>query len=260
MRTILFLTGLVLFSLSCILQVDCVRGHGEKMVQERHIEGFNAVSVAGVSKVVIKKDSVFSVKVYDYKDLLPHLQTILDDGELKIRYDFNCVDDTVSRVEITMPHLRAIKVLGSGDALVSGDFGDNQLFKATVSGSGDLWLNGDFGQNLTIKIIGSGDAYLNITDPVNELKVSSTGSGDIQITGDYARNLILTSLGSGDIYADSIMARTVRVKLSGSGDSKVYAVDSLIAKLLGSGDLCFKGNPQFASIQTSGSGEVIHCY
>ncbi len=259
MRKVLFLLGLVLIYFSCALPADCVRGHGEKMVQNRHIKGFNAISVEGISEVVIKKDSVFSVKVYDYKDLLPHLETILDGDELKIRYDFNCVDDTVSRVEITLPQLKEIRILGSGDAHVSGDFSDNEDFYATLTGSGDLWLNGNFGQNLTIKILGSGDAYLNIKEPVNELTVSSSGSGDIQITGSYARNLVVTSLGSGDIDADGIMARKVKIKLSGSGDSKVYAVDSLIAELLGSGDVCYKGNPHFTHINALGSGELIKC-
>ncbi len=259
-RPILFLLSFVLIFISCALPTDCVKGHGQTMVQNRYIKGFKAISAEGISNVVIKKDSVFSVKVYDYKDMIPHLQTVLDGDVLRISYDYNCVNDTVSRVEITLPELREIRILGSGDVNVSGDFSENQNFVANISGSGDLWLNGDFGKNLNIKILGSGDANLNLKNEVNQIKISSSGSGDIQITGTYARNLIVSDLGSGDIDVSGIMARTVRVKSVGSGDSRVYVVDSLFAKLSGSGDLCYKGNPEYTQIQGLGSGEIKHCH
>ena len=63
--------------------------------------------------------------------------------------------------------------------------------------------------------------------------------------------------GSGDLEAFSFTTDTVRALLEDSGDAEITVNDLLDARLSGSGDLSFRGNPELRVV-TEGSGEVMN--
>jgi len=66
----------------------------------------------------------------------------------------------------------------------------------------------------------------------------------------------VTISGSGDIKAYDLEADNVDATVSGSADIKVTARKMLKARVSGSGDISYKGNPQKVDTKTSGSGDI----
>ena len=62
--------------------------------------------------------------------------------------------------------------------------------------------------------------------------------------------------GSGDIRAYDLTAEFVDAQVSGSADIKVTANQMLKARVSGSGDITYKGNPKKIDTKSSGSGDI----
>jgi len=82
-----------------------------------------------------------------------------------------------------------------------------------------------------------------------------SGSGDITLNG-TAKNFEATISGSGDIKAYGLEADNVEATVSGSADIKVTANKMLKARVSGSGDISYRGNPTKVDTKASGSGDI----
>lgn len=82
-----------------------------------------------------------------------------------------------------------------------------------------------------------------------------SGSGDILLTG-KTEKLESAVSGSGKTDALEMIADDVVCSVSGSGNFSVYAEKTLTVRVSGSGDVKYKGSPQIDQ-SISGSGKVI---
>ena len=69
-------------------------------------------------------------------------------------------------------------------------------------------------------------------------------------------DLTVSQMGSGDINGYGLKAVNVIATNMGSGDLLISVAESLQAKLMGSGDLTYNGNPAKVKVTANGSGEV----
>jgi hypothetical protein len=102
-----------------------------------------------------------------------------------------------------------------------------------VTGSGDLRASGVAGQQLEAAVVGSGD--LRVSGEVTLLEAKVIGSGNLELY--------------------ELRAREVSVKVTGSGDAQVNAVERLQAQITGSGDIRYRGSPK-SDARITGSGEI----
>jgi hypothetical protein len=89
---------------------------------------------------------------------------------------------------------------------------------------------------------------------VDRLESEITGSGSINLFGTTGHHRAKIT-GSGEIEAFDLDAKNVSVKISGYGDCRVNATETLTAKISGSGDIYYKGHPQ-VNTSISGSGKI----
>jgi hypothetical protein len=89
------------------------------------------------------------------------------------------------------------------------------------------------------------------------LNAVMSGSGRINVAGGAVGEFSLSQSGSGDFKAAEMTAHAVSIRKSGSGQSHVGRIESLEVKASGSGNVYYSGNPQIASISTSGSSRII---
>ena len=266
-------------SIVCAPMPDkCVTGKGKIVTESRDISGFTQVKVLGSVDVEIISGDVYSVEVTDYENLLSHLNTKLQGDKLEIGFE-GCIRNSRAQVKITMPQLKGIYTLGSGDVKVSGDFTSDDviieslgsgdiIFNAlvdgaqdvnvTLKGSGNLRFN-TVAQSLNFAVssFGSGNAVVNLPGKVSNLVIKLAGSGDLQIKGDTADKAQIIILGSGDCDAQNIVVKDATIKLMGSGDAHLNVEQSLVANIMGSGDVYYHGNPGNLLINKMGSGDVI---
>ena len=106
-----------------------------------------------------------------------------------------------------------------------------------------------------VSISGSGD--ININNFKNEtLSLNISGSGDITANGEV-QTFIANISGSGDIISTELTSKSATITISGSGDAKILATDSISAKINGSGNIEYYGNPLNVESKINGSGDII---
>lgn len=232
-----------LFLLSCtvLLMSSCRYRHGKQHSgsgvngsEQRSVTGFTGVETHGDIDIVLTQGN-FNVRVDADRDLLPDIETVVENGRLKVRLKDNVsfMDDRGgATVYISAPELSAFETHGSGDIRSEGRIADKNKMEIVISGSGDIDLDLD--------------------SP--EISTSTDGSGDITLRG-TTRNLACKTSGSGDLHAGDLKAENVKVTVHGSGDASVFASESLDVEVSGSGDVHYRGAPKI-STAVHGSGTV----
>jgi hypothetical protein len=105
------------------------------------------------------------------------------------------------------------------------------------------------------RISGAGD--LNVINAVGEsLDLSISGAGTMTASGCVGS--VTTSIkGAGDADLQQLIAGHVDVRITGAGDARVYASESIRARVSGAGDIHCYGNPGHVDQQVAGAGDFI---
>lgn len=221
------------FTVICNAQ-STIKGNGKVVTEKRNTAGYDEINVSGFFDVVLVSGTEGAITLEGEENILPHIKVATEGNILKIYSEKNININTKKNVVLTVP-IQEISVL-------------------SLSGSGDITTkNPIISPNLKAKLSGSGDLELNIKS--SNFDLSLTGSGDVVING-TADNFISKTSGSGDVDAVDLAAKKVTVTISGSGDIKVNCSENLYARVSGSGDIFYKGDPQIKDTKVSGSGDI----
>lgn len=215
---------------------DCVKGKGETEESIRSVGAFTGVQMSMSADVVVYQDSTLEapqVKVFAQDNILEKITTKIQGGILVLDTDGCLSGHKDIRFEVRNPSFELLKIDGSGD-IESGNVISGDQLSLVISGSGDISVTADIADMVTSEI---------------------AGSGDIHLSGDADRSYIDIN-GSGDINAFDLATRETNVNISGSGDARVRAYESLNVVINGSGDVLYRGNPPNINIDNDGSGSV----
>lgn len=105
-----------------------------------------------------------------------------------------------------------------------------------------------------LSVSGSGDASINRLN-TGSFRLVVSGSGDVRIAGN-ADTADISVSGSGNVDGKKLNIKRANVEIRGSGDATLTVLDSLKARISGSGDLDYYGNPRHVEEQVSGSGDL----
>lgn len=208
-----------------------VKGSGNIITEERNVPEFNTVKLKGLGNVALIRGARHSVEIRTDDNLMSLIETDVENGKLVISQGNYNLKPTTLDFNITAANLKGISISGSGNVTGESRFVSDE-FLAKISGSGDMTLELEV-VNLESQISGSGSVNLS----------GKTHNHDAAISG------------SGKINAFDMDAKNVSIKISGSGDCKVNATETLTAKISGSGDVYYRGQPQINS-KISGSGSL----
>lgn len=237
MKKVLTLS-LALLSLSVSAQWGKrIQGNGNVVTIERNVGNYDEVSSAGWFDVELVSGSEGQLTIRGEENLLEYIKTEVKDGRLVIKTEKGVnlkPSSWRSGILITVPieEISGVSLSGSGD-VVSKTVLKTDNFRASIAGSGDVTLE------------------LEATN----VKASISGSGDMNLEGS-TRNLEVAVAGSGDVKAYDLEADNVEAKVSGSADLKVTANEMIRARVSGSGDITYKGNPSKIDSKSSGSGDI----
>ncbi len=235
LRSIAGLFVIALFTTACNAQkYGKVKGNGNVVNKSRSVGAFDEIGVSGSFDVFLVKGNEGEIDIKIEENLLPYLVTKVENGELKIKWKKGTSIRTNRSIQITVhfKEINAVALSGSGN-IVSKNQIKSDDFEIAVSGSGDIDLN----------------------IMTNTLQAAVSGSGDIELKGS-SKDFTAAVSGSGDIDAMDLKTNKATLKISGSGGMTITVLDELIAKVSGSGDIKYKGNPKIEDIKVSGSGNV----
>lgn len=107
------------------------------------------------------------------------------------------------------------------------------------------------------EIVLSGSGDVNAVDVIlDDALLKIAGSGDITAAG-VAKNIVAEINGSGSLNLASLKVDHVDVAVNGSGDAAVWVTESLNAKVNGSGDIIYSGDPEKIDRAVNGSGDIV---
>jgi len=201
-----------------------------QQTEKRPLGDFTEVEVTGHFDVRLVKTGDAILVTTNMPEYLKNIKTDISGGKLRIYAEGTVKGD----VKITVPYktLNSLSLNGSGDITADGAIKTN-LFEVSLVGSGDIVIEVS-AEKVAMALRGSGDLKLSGSADVVDAKVS----------------------GSGDLEAGSLKAKTTVVELTGSGDATVYASGTITAKVAGSGDIRYKGNPEVENTKVQGSGSI----
>ena len=237
------LKNLTSITLICLLTIPALKaqwkdkkvvGNGNIVTQTVNTGDYDEVKLVGSMDVELVKGNEGSITVTTDENLHEYVEIKSEGNDLVVKTKKNYYLKTKKGILVTVPFkdLNAVKMVGSGD--VTG----KDLIKAAT---------------MEVSLTGSGDIQLNLDADMVEAKI--TGSGDVLLEG-KTNSLEVNLTGSGDFNGGGLEANNTEVVVSGSGDAKVIARGSLKARVSGSGEIKYKGDPEKRDTKTSGSGEI----
>lgn len=238
MKKLAVLSLVLAFTASCSAQWGKgIKGNGKKVNIDRSVGDYDALAVSGWFDVDLVDGKEGELTLEGDENLLEYIITEVENGKLVIKVEkgVNLKPSSSSDgIHITVPveSIDAVSMSGSGDIV-----GKKTIkafdFKTAMSGSGDITLDIDS----------------------DSMTAAMSGSGDMNLSGN-TRDFVATISGSGDIKAYDLEADNVEATVSGSADIKVTAKEMLKARVSGSGDISYRGNPKKVDTKTSGSGDI----
>lgn len=220
--------------------------------ESRPVEaGIVRVNVMGPVDLKLRAGATPSLTLRGERRVLQEIATDREGTTLKIqpRSSFNTKSNIVA--ELTLPKLEAVRLMGSGDAEISGFSGEQ--FKLDMMGSGDVRADVQY-QELNAGLKGSGDLKLTAGNS-ERVELSIFGSGGITASG-KAKAMTAKIMGTGGINARQLVADSTTVSIFGTGDAQVFAGSTVAVSSRGTGDVLVYGKPTQRAVSISGTGNV----
>lgn len=225
--------------ISIIFLSGCLFSATAQNSQSRDISGFEAISLEGSFDVFVEESARESLRMEGDPETMNKIKTEVRDGTLKIYterkwWDWKgWIDNGPVNIYITFKKLNALSVSGSG----------------TIESESELRSN-----SLGLYVSGSGNIQAPIE--VSSLESHISGSGKLVVSGSSGEADIRVS-GSGDFSGKNLEVREAEIHISGSGNAWVRVEEELEARISGSGNVHYSGNPVRKSVSSSGSGKAV---
>lgn len=199
-----------------------------------HTSDYEGISVSGPYTVVLVQGKEGDITASGEADDLKSLIVDTEDGKLKIRPEKGWKNKPKRKVTITVPFqdLASIKLAGSG-SITSSD---------VIAGT-----------NLDVAISGSGSIRLKAK--ADKIDAAVSGSGNLELSGN-ANKMEANLSGSGEVHAFGLQSAVAEANISGSGHCQINCSEQITARVSGSGNIEYKGNPQKEDTKVVGSGRV----
>ena len=236
MRTFIGILTLLVISTHLNAQVFTknIKGNGKLITENRSLSDYDKIGVAGSFDVILVKGKEGAVSITADENLIEYIETEVKNGHLKIKqkkgYQLGSTKTIVITVSFEM--VDAISLAGSGN-VSSKDVLNSSDLDLNLAGSGTLDLPVST-KNLTSQIAGSGNIKL-------------SGNSDV---------LNCEIAGSGNMEGSDLKATASHINIAGSGNVKIHAISEIHAKIVGSGDVIYTGNPTIEKSKSIGSGSI----
>ena len=240
MRAILF------FFLSIVLLTSCgdddtlcIRGNGDFQTEVINLDEIHSIDLDIAADIILRESDDQEIQITAQQNIIDEIvaHSRVGQGTWHVKVDKNCFIAEDIRIFVNLKTIERLKIDGPGTITSEGKF--------------------ESVEELNLKIDGSGKIDLDLLS-VDRINADIDGSGRINLGSGDSEMLDIDIDGSGDFDAFSFQSNECKIDIDGSGDAEVNVVNELIAIIEGSGDVCYRGNPE-VSFSIDGSGSVNDC-
>lgn len=229
--------GMVLAVLALLTSTACsdlaVLGSGTVVTETREVSGFNEVSLKGTGTLIIEQGDQEALTIEAEDNILPLIQTEVDDQQLKISYTRNRTMRTTMPVYFYLKVKDITKVSLSGSSSMEAQELRADHLETTIDGAGRVTIDHFEGETFRSKIDGTGEIF--IAGTVTEHSMSLAGSGGY--------------------HAGDLVSQAAQISITGNGEATVRAAQTLRVEIGGSGEVFYYGDPSVEQ-KISGAGKV----
>ncbi|SFB91653.1 head GIN domain-containing protein [Massilia yuzhufengensis] len=211
-----------------------VQGSGSIKRQARQVSHFTGLAFEVPGKLELRMGDTESVTIETDDNLLPLVETVVENGTLKIR-------PSKRNLNLRTKNLKVVVTA-------------RQIERLALGGSGSVDADTLRAPRLNIDLGGSGEINVRNLDS-ESVAVSLGGSGDFKAGGGNARKLSVSIGGSGTVDMGKVQSDSASISVAGSGEATVWARHELSMTIAGSGDVNYYGDPR-VSKSVVGSGDA----
>ncbi len=201
--------------------------------EERPVAGFDDVAWDATGELTIEQTGRERLVIEAERDVLRRIVTRVQGQRLEIGFAPGRVESKLPiRFRLEVRQLRRLELRGSGRTVVGALRADELML--ALHGSNELRMESLHAHRVELVHAGAGDVLIR------------RGRVD-------AQRIVLE--GSGTVDATALDARSSDVLLSGAGQVRLAAEHRLAARIDGSGDIVYRGQPQVTQV-VRGAGDV----
>lgn len=220
---------------SCHLNyINCFDGSGEIIREKRTVEDFDKINLNGGFDLSLKQGDSIILEIETDDNLIKYVRTNVDQRELEIS-ETKSICTKIKKAYLTVPNLKKISINGAGDVFAKSPVTFNYL-----------------------EIEGNGASSL-IFEELNcpNLSIDISGAGDVRINKGIGGNLSVRASGAADLKMRDFKTDSSKVEISGAGDIQLWTESFLLVKVLGAGDVKYRGNQNTKVVKKiMGAGSV----
>ncbi len=228
----------LLLTMSSLYAQKKIKGNGNMTTITRNTSDYDVIKCAGAFDYILVAGTEGNITIEGESNLLAHIITETNGKTLVIKTEdrINLIPSGKKSIKITIPF--------------------RDINKVSLAGSGNMWsVDTIKAENFEVALAGSGDIKLKIETSSTKGKVA--GSGDLELMGTTGK-LDISVSGSGDFEGFGLHANDVEANVAGSGEIELVCNGNLKARVAGSGNIKYKGNPKTEDTKVAGSGKVKH--
>jgi Putative auto-transporter adhesin, head GIN domain len=201
---------------------DTAAGSGTVGTQARTVNGFSKVNLAGIGELSITQGATESLSIEAEENLLPLLETLVEDGTLEIRVKANTSLKTTKPIKYTLT-VKSLNQIG-------------------MTGAANITLGALNTPNLEVKLNGAGSIRISSVQ-TQSFKADMLGVGVLNVTGTTASQAIVLD-GTTKYNACGLQSDTASVSVAGTSNAVVSVKNSLMVTGAGIGAVDYVGNPK----------------
>ncbi|MCB0465219.1 MAG: DUF2807 domain-containing protein, partial [Aequorivita sp.] len=213
---------------------NSIEGSGYVITKTVNTQPYNSINISGSMDVFLEKGTEGNISITAEDNVQDRIVVESDGTTLTISMKNKTSLRNTKKIKITVPFedISEISLHGSGN--VEG----RDILKCS---------------SLAVNLPGSGQIKVAVES--NSVDAQLNGSGDLTLSGKVTDVEVKTT-GSGNFEGKELNSENAQIYISGSGDSTVYAKNSLKARIQGSGSIFCAGNPISNDVKVMGSGKV----
>lgn len=205
----------------------------------RPLSACNRIQVKGIGELVLTQGDKEELFIDANPDLLPQIKTDVNNGILRIRYEFEWMD------------YLGLRFIGAGPIRYLITM--KEINEVILAGAGNVECRAIKTTNLTLGLSGAGS--MNISGvSCTDLKAALSGAGSLKVAGQAGKQEVQMS-GAGSYYAGDLQCKEAHVQMSGAGSARVWVTDRMDAAMTGLGSIDYYGKPTIR-VQKTGLGNI----
>lgn len=211
-----------------------LKGDGNVQTDTRQPGSFDAISVKSGLDVYIHQGNEEKIEIKTDANLIPHITTEVDGGNLVISTDKKISWNNKSRIDVWTKNLTKVSASGGSDVYSVGTINASKL-----------------------GVHANGGADIKMSIQVDHLECHANGGADADLSGS-ANMMEVHVSGGADLKAYDLNASRCEVHASGGSDAYVQVSDEISINASGGSDIHYRGKAKVISQKVSGSADVHH--